>query len=82
MQRHVAPSMRGVSVGDHLDIKGIIDGLWRGEMKCIGPKAKDADLWILIWEEMRRIHPAGTLLEVEHVTAHRSKKEEQEMTSL
>ena len=32
----------------HVDTKGIIDGLWRGEMKCIGPEAKDADLWILI----------------------------------
>ena len=27
----------------HVDNKGIIDGLWRGEMKWIGPKAKDAD---------------------------------------
>ena len=27
----------------HVNIKGTIDGLWRGEMKCIGPKAKDAD---------------------------------------
>ena len=32
----------------HVDNKGIIDGLWRGEMKCIGPKAKHADLWISI----------------------------------
>ena len=36
----------------HVDKKGIIDGLWRGEMRCIGPRAKDADLWILIWEEV------------------------------
>ena len=27
------------------------------------PKAKDADLWIPIWEEVRRIHPEGTLQE-------------------
>ena len=28
----------------------ITDGLWRGEAKCIGPTAKDAELWNLIWE--------------------------------
>ena len=28
----------------HVDNKGIIDGLWKGEMECIGPNAKDADL--------------------------------------
>ena len=26
----------------HVDNKGINDGLWRGETRCIGPKAKDA----------------------------------------
>ena len=31
--------------------KGIIDELWRGEMQCIDPKAKDADLWIMIWRD-------------------------------
>ena len=25
-------------------------------MKCIGSEAKDADLWILIWEEVHRVH--------------------------
>ena len=30
----------------YVDNKGIIDGLWRGERKGIGPKAGDADLWI------------------------------------
>ena len=30
----------------HVDNKGILDGLRRGEMKCIGPKAKDAGLRI------------------------------------
>ena len=29
----------------HVDNKGIIDGLWRGEKKCVDPKAGDADLW-------------------------------------
>ena len=28
----------------HVDNKGIIDGLWRGERKCIDPKAGGADL--------------------------------------
>ena len=48
-------------------------------MKCVGPKAKDADLWLCIWEEVRRIHQEGALLEVEHVKAHLSKKDVQEM---
>ena len=30
----------------HVDNKGIIDGLWRGERECIKPKAGDADLWM------------------------------------
>ena len=34
----------------YVDNKGIVDGTWRGEMRCIGPRAKDADLWIMIWE--------------------------------
>ena len=41
-------------------------------MKCIGPKAKDADLWILIGEELHSVHQEGTQVEVEHVKAHRS----------
>ena len=64
----------------HVDDKGIIDGLRRGEMQCIDPKANDADLWILIWEEVHRLHQEGPLLEVEHAKAHRSMKEKQEMT--
>ena len=41
-------------------------------MKCIAPRAKDADLWILIWEEVRRIYQGGVL---QHVKTHRTKKE-------
>ena len=41
----------------HVDKKGITDVLWRGEMRCIGPNAKDADLRVLIWEELHRVHP-------------------------
>ena len=33
-------------------------------------------MWILIWEEVRRFHPE----EVEHVQAHRTKKEMQHMS--
>ena len=43
-------------------------------MKCIGPKAEDANLWILKWSEMHRVHQEGMLLEVEHLKVHRSKK--------
>ena len=46
-----------------LTTKGIFDGLWRGEMRCIGPRAKDADLWIMVWEELHRAHQEGTLVE-------------------
>ena len=49
-------------------------------MKCIGPRAKDANLWILIWEESHRVHQEGILLEVEHLKVHRSKKEKQQMS--
>ena len=66
----------------HVDNKGIINGLWRGEIKCIGPEAKDADLWLCIWEEVRRIHQEGALLEVEHVKARRSKKEKPHKTEI
>ena len=64
----------------HVDNEGIIDGLLRGAMKCNGSKAKDVDLWIFIREEVRRVHQAGTLLDVEHVKAHRSKKRKPHMS--
>ena len=60
--------------------KGIIDALWRVEMRCIGPRAKGADLWILIFGEVHRFHQEGILVEVEHVKAHRTKKEMQLMS--
>ena len=43
-------------------------------------KQKDADLLMLIWEEVRIIREEGTRLEVRHVKAHRSKKEKKEMS--
>ena len=32
----------------HVDNKGIIDGLRKGEKECLKPRAGDADLWIRI----------------------------------
>ena len=31
-------------------------------MKCLCPKAKDADLRFVIWEEVRRVHQEGVLI--------------------
>ena len=42
-----------------VDSRGIFDGLWRGQVLCIGQKAKDADLWILIWEDVHRVNQEG-----------------------
>ena len=50
-------------------------------MKCTCRQAKDADLGTLTGEEVHKAHPEGTLVKVEHVEAHRSKKEKQ-MSSL
>ena len=62
----------------HVDNKGIVEGLWRGEMRCTGSRAKDADLWIR--EELHRVHQEGTPVEVEHVKADRSKQEMQQLS--
>ena len=45
----------------HLDIKGIIVGLRKGEKECIKPRAGDADLWIKIWEESHELVERGIL---------------------
>ena len=58
----------------HVDNKGIIDGLWRGERECIKPKAGNADLWIKIWEELHLWTSKETLVDAEHVKAHRTEK--------
>ena len=39
-------------------------------MICIGPKAKDADLWIAIWEKLNKLHSEEVWIEVEHVSWH------------
>ena len=59
---------------------GIIDGLRRGERECIKPRAGDADLWIKIWEELLSLDERDITVEVEHVKAHRTKKEKKEMS--
>ena len=59
----------------HVDNKGIIDGLWRRERKCIDPKTGDADLWIKIWEELHLLMSKETLVKVKHVRAHRTEKD-------
>ena len=63
----------------HVDIKGIIDGLRKGEKECIRPRAGDADLWIKC-EEIQSLAERGILVEVEHVKAHRTKKEKVNMS--
>ena len=62
-----------------VDNKGIIDGLRRGERKCIDPKAGDADLWIKIWEELHLLMSKEILVEVEHVKTHRTKKDKKDV---
>ena len=34
-------------------------------LRCIGPRATGAHLWILIWDELHRFRQEGTLVEVE-----------------
>ena len=39
----------------HVENKGIIDGLRRGEKESITPRAGDADLWIKMLEELHEL---------------------------
>ena len=64
----------------HVDNKGVIDGLWRGEGECIKPRAEDADVWIKIWEALHYLAERSILVEVEHVKAHRTTKQKKEMS--
>ena len=52
----------------------------RRKRNASNPTAGDADLWIEIWEELHNIAAGDTLVEVEHVKAHRTKKEKKEMS--
>ena len=60
--------------------KGITDGLWRGERKCIDPKVGDADLWMKIWEELQLLTSKEILVDAEHVKAHRTEKDKKDMS--
>ena len=62
----------------HVDNQGIIDGLWRGERKCIKSQAGDAGLWIKIWNELHFLVSKEILVEVEHVKAHHTKKDKKQ----
>ena len=44
------------------------------------PRAGDADLWIRIWEELHKMVKRGIFVEVEHVEAHRTIKEKENMS--
>ena len=52
------------SIKVHVENKGIIDGPWKGERKCIDPKSGDADLWIKTWEELHLLMSKEMLVEV------------------
>ena len=45
------------------------------------PRAGDADLW-KNWEEIHELVKRGILVEVEHVKAHCTKKEKENMTQI
>ena len=47
----------------HVDNKGIMDGLWRGEREH-QTKAGDAEFWIKIWEELRCLAARNIVVEV------------------
>ena len=64
----------------HVVNKGITDVLWRGERKCIKPKAGDADLWIRIWLGRIALAARDIVVEVQHVLAHRTKTDKKEMS--
>ena len=48
--------------------------------ECTDPEAGDADLWIKIWEGLQLSTSKEILMEVEHVKAHRTEKDEKEMS--
>ena len=66
----------------HVDNKGTIDGLWRGEMKFTGPKAKVADWWFLIWGELHRAHQVCILVDGRARQTCIVKKKEKQQLSL
>ena len=55
-------------------------GCGKGEKECIKPGAGDADLWIKFWEEPHELVKRGISVELEHMKAHRTKKEKEKLT--
>ena len=53
---------------------------FRSHVACIKPKARDADLWRNIWEELHGLVERGILVELEHVKALRTKEEMKHMS--
>ena len=63
----------------HVDNEGLVDGLRKGEKECFTPRAGDADLWKILGR-LHELAKGGILVEVQHVKAHRTKKEKEKMT--
>ena len=59
--------------------KGSIHGLWKG-MRCVGPRAKDAELWIFLGRIAQS--SSSIMVEVVHVRAHCSRQGMQQMSLL
>ena len=55
----------------HVENTGIVDGLWRGEMKCLAPQRRTR----------RKFTKKAYWWKVEHIKAHRSGKEKQQMST-
>ena len=60
--------------------RGSLMGCGKEEGHASIRKAGDAGLWIKIWEELHLSTPKELLVEVEHVKAHRTGKDEKEMS--
>ena len=60
----------------HVDNQGTIDGLRKGEKECIKPRAGGAGLWKTVGK-LHVLVERSIFVEVEHVKAHRAKKEKE-----
>ena len=64
-----------------VDNQGTIDGLRKGEKECIKPRAGDAGLWKTVGK-LHVLVERSILVEVEHVKAHRTKKEKEQYVTV
>ena len=64
-----------------MDNMGLLSGLHRGEMECIGLGAKAPDLWINVWGEIAKVRGERITIDVKHVMAHRTRGEKAKMKS-